>query len=926
MQKRLFPLVKNDIPFKKQVFDLFISTKLSKIKVSYLKSLDNKVKNIYKDNLYLFISNNRLDKINGKIIINNESNMSLAKYFNKILFIKNHIKYFDNKNILDLIFEINNYQKNINNENYKLKKMIISKIIIDLINSYEIKNSYINDSKIETIKKDNTTFLINNINYLKNFKLDFKEEDIQKLNTEEIYLKIIILIIKKNHFRKYEKTWYNIANLLELDSIHFTEEMMNKIIEVLNLTEKDVCKNLIKKIKDLFDNNKINFYFFLFKFIFKNSIYIYYCPFLLKTHRNIIKIINSDINQILSFDPDLNLKVKMQYISKMLTDSDYYYEKILNYLKLKEILNYYKNFYSKSKKDEINLIENEGIYKIGPKYYEKYLNDYDIAKKLNERISIIKYLYASKDNKIELNEYIEKWEKLGKIINDKKFKNIKRSIKLKLASFFVNKNNKMELKLIFKKEVYIFIKQKCEEFLIEEKNKYKINILDNNENINDKTKIVINENECKVNFDKSSKVKENKGENKSPLNSKNKKESEKDDSNIIIESNYIYNTNDLLSKESTSSINNNLSINLPKFKFVKLIGKHKNGAGFIKILNNDYLISGGLDKKLLIYNNYFNKIKEIKVNEWINDISIFSFDIYEKKRTNQNILLCSKENIFLYDINEDYNISKPMIFDDNIICFSSLLISNNEFLIFTNKGVKILNNAFSKLMVYSTKFLLKDIYIGGIIINKYEFALTSNQILENGRDELLFFDKKDNISNKIIGFSFVTKANGLTLISGEDNKNEILVCACKKYISNQKNGILSVNIINKKYQFYDTNNYEVYCFCPIIIKENLYILNDEKNKRFKTDYFLVGGFDKDKKRGVTKLYKIKKGDGPELININDIEIDNSIELLSPISCITQYNGSNNFFIVSLDGNISWFSFDLKSFLSIEIEEKIEIQI
>ena len=267
-----------------------------------------------------------------------------------------------------------------------------------------------------------------------------------------------------------------------------------------------------------------------------------------------------------------------------------------------------------------------------------------------------------------------------------------------------------------------------------------------------------------------------------------------------------------------------------------------------------------------------------------------------------------------------------MIFDDNIICFSSLLISNNEFLIFTNKGVKILNNAFSKLMVYSTKFLLKDIYIGGIIINKYEFALTSNQILENGRDELLFFDKKDNISNKIIGFSFVTKANGLTLISGEDNKNEILVCACKKYISNQKNGILSVNIINKKYQFYDTNNYEVYCFCPIIIKENLYILNDEKNKRFKTDYFLVGGFDKDKKRGFTKLYKIKKGDGPELININDIEIDNSIELLSPISCITQYNGSNNFFIVSLDGNISWFSFDLKSFLSIEIEEKIEIQI
>ena len=72
----------------------------------------------------------------------------------------------------------------------------------------------------------------------------------------------------------------------------------------------------------------------------------------------------------------------------------------------------------------------------------------------------------------------------------------------------------------------------------------------------------------------------------------------------------------------------------------------------------------------------------------------------------------------------------------------------------------------------------------------------------------------------------------MTVFPDEKNLNngykyKVLLCACQKYIKNQKNGILLVNINDELYKidysnslkinyyFYDTNNFEVHCFCPI---------------------------------------------------------------------------------------------------------------
>ena len=91
-----------------------------------------------------------------------------------------------------------------------------------------------------------------------------------------------------------------------------------------------------------------------------------------------------------------------------------------------------------------------------------------------------------------------------------------------------------------------------------------------------------------------------------------------------------------------------------------------------------------------------------------------------------------------------------------------------------------------------------------------------------------------------------------------DIGNRILLFAYKKYIKNQKNGILLVYNMNNIFErkkvdsyFYNTNNFEPYCICPLLINESKYILEDSVKIK-ESGYFLVGGFDKRRKQGMIK--------------------------------------------------------------------------
>jgi hypothetical protein len=150
-----------------------------------------------------------------------------------------------------------------------------------------------------------------------------------------------------------------------------------------------------------------------------------------------------------------------------------------------------------------------------------------------------------------------------------------------------------------------------------------------------------------------------------------------------------------------------------------------------------------------------------------------------------------------------------------------------------------------------------------------------------------------------------------------NNKDKILLCACKKYTKGQKNGILLIynlesennnNEINE--QFYDTKFFEVHCFCQILEESNNdKVLSTNEELKF-TNNFLVGGLDTVKKRGIIKLYEIKqkKKDNKEIF---EIEIIQNIEFKKKgsfkgfqraISCIEQ-SKSRNVYITSWDGYV-----------------------
>ena len=167
-------------------------------------------------------------------------------------------------------------------------------------------------------------------------------------------------------------------------------------------------------------------------------------------------------------------------------------------------------------------------------------------------------------------------------------------------------------------------------------------------------------------------------------------------------------------------------------------------------------------------------------------------------------------------------------------------------------------------------------------------------------------------------------------------KNRILLCACKKYLRFQKNGILLLsfeddnNIDNSyfpiNYIFYCTNNFEVFCFCPISIFRDIQILENKSNKN-DTDYFLIGGFDSVKKKGLIKLYKVIYGE--EFNNIR-IEFIQDIVLFKkrfngPISCMTQSNLDGKILVTCWDGNIYLLDYaDIRKYLEYDkqIKEKI----
>ena len=238
----------------------------------------------------------------------------------------------------NIIKQINDLQKN--NNSCVFEQIIISKIIIDLINDYRQNNNDLDEIeskykvKINEIEKENKVLINKNINILEsNEKIRFEIDDKALLSKkiDMIYIDILISLIKEKKFEDYEYI-LNIVNQLDLTNINITKNMFDVLSNFLNSDNNYIKCYKIENIQDLKNEKIINFYYILFKYILKNSIYIYNNNFLYKMKKKVIKLKPEKIIYELTnlkTDEISNVKFnkdRIKYVINTFLDSGYYYE------------------------------------------------------------------------------------------------------------------------------------------------------------------------------------------------------------------------------------------------------------------------------------------------------------------------------------------------------------------------------------------------------------------------------------------------------------------------------------------------------------------------------------------------------------------------------------------------------------------------
>ena len=811
--------------------------------------------------LFLYLNRININEIlyNEETFVNmkiNKDNFNLKYFFFLSLLIS------ENKNIVNYIYtiefikEANHYKDKIDDKEI-YKKIIMAKIINELIDNYKVSDNYDDkeEEELNNIEIKNENIIDNNINNLKKINPYLNKNYIKNEKIDKIYLDIINGLLNKKNFSNIEFI-VEVLSQLELESINITKPMIDEISKIINMNSDLINEYSIRNILDLFNTDKINFYYILFKFLLKNPIFIYQFPFIYETKRIIIENINKESS---SFSSRVGKEIisRIEYIIEIITDSKYYFNK---YKKKNSFINTYSSSIKKQHSTEIESEINNSS------------NDLDLNKSNDE----------NKRN-------TEMKNKNPKIKNQNQKEKTKNEI---------NINNKEK-------------QDKMKEETEQQSNNYpSTNLINNNKNIEKKLDNKDNKKNIKKEEYLYSVVEENKGScfyNRYQTNS----ELKKFDGSEIESNNYYITINEI----------NKYQI----IVFNKIISTHKYTCEMIKEFNSQILLSFGGDKKVYFYEKMDNsKIKEYNCSDWINNIDL----VKTPDKYNENPIICTNK---CYDIIKSDKMN-PYYFNqlETNLNFS-FKINNDKYILIEHGKVSSLTPSFNNIIQTQYYHLLDGYYRQGIAIDKNIYAITSNRVIEGGDDKICFF----NINSKklfieIKGYSFILSPSGLFLISMNNNnhnkndENKLLLCACKKYLRNQKNGILLISNLNKinekdkiknSIKFYNTGNFNVHCFCQLSIIENISKENFS-NSIIKTEYFLVGGFDVKKKRGIIKLYKIIKRDEIyEIERIQDIIIKhNNIfkGFKGPISFIEQSKSNGHILISSWDGNV--YSFNLETFI------------
>ena len=217
----------------------------------------------------------------------------------------------------------------------KFHDIIMAKIITKLIKNYESSDNYIDSQQnlLNEIKSHKLNILDDYKDILEKYKIKYNKDDLEKESVDKIYIHLIInVLLKPKNIEKKnnEEQIFEIKFIdeIDLENIELTKSMFEELQTFFN-EEKDLKEYNIIKPEELYDEKIINYYYILCKYILKHNFYIYQINFLLNLRKNIINIINIKNNELSEYINDSINEEKFKYVIDFLTDSDYYYSKLI---------------------------------------------------------------------------------------------------------------------------------------------------------------------------------------------------------------------------------------------------------------------------------------------------------------------------------------------------------------------------------------------------------------------------------------------------------------------------------------------------------------------------------------------------------------------------------------------------------------------
>ena len=816
------------------------------------------------------------DSMNTIKIEINESKNKFRDIFYLDLLLK------DEPNVLDYKFEkkiIIDLCKELSTSKESTKKIIISKIVIDLVESYKGIGNYnlnITEQILDDIAKKCKKEIKKQIKNEQKLFSGFKYVDIIDKSIDTLYMELIIKLITNESFSfDYIK---NIMNILEIENINITEKMYKMFINFINSEENTLKKYYIENFDDLINIKKININFIILKYILNNHMYVYNISFLLTTRNVIIETIkNNNKYALIALTADLEESAKdnLEYIIKFTVDSDYYMKK-----------------YNQMKEAAKEIIANNKLIYSYPLIF--LLIDNDINNIKGEKAESI----------------INEWEKLNILIKEKKYKKIKGGKINKLLNYFRDEKNKTLLLKLYDEKLYEFYHN------LELKNgKVENNDLDNSEI------------ECAQ------------ISNAQVLSKESTFQRIDDSSSMIIQSYTIKDVSQTQDAKLNASfikpILNEYDFNLFKrsnkyrvIEFSKLLEMNNcrdSNYEVLKVISKGHYITGMNNTKILLYNSNFQKKLEIYLFERF-------INVYEEEdKTNVtdeeiHLIACLLNRIVLIKINiQKYTYTHHTIYDGR---FNLLFQEKDKYILSKKESEYSYGRNVSRLYTQGKNFFyFINYYNGGIKIKNNLYALTSFDLYSEDKNKLVIFDLSTNTYLKEINnISFDYASVDPYILYKNNNKEnikeekQVLICTCKK---EKKNGFLLLNMDLDKDEkhfseyFYNTKEFEPHCYCQLLdIENNNSIYDDISNENnieiTKTDYFLVGGFDPERRMGMVKLFKMiyDKEKNVKVKYLFDLDVkDNENNFKGfdmKVTSIQQSKITGNLLVSCLDGSVSLF--------------------